>query len=541
MANKNIRTLSSRKELNDNLFENISALSHKNASKSDFQELSKQFLIDDSVVFGTSSFYDFIKEENRNKKVHICNGTACMVAKTQLNLHENLANHFEEKEIGHAACVGRCHSNSAFMYENNTYSITSKNELTTLVATKNYQENSYTIGCNTTPILTSKIEDISNFYSLADKHKSNPQNIIQEIKTSNLRGRGGAGFPFWFKLDAVIKEKNKQKYIVCNADEGDPGAFSDMYLMEHQAHKVLFGMYMTGLTVGANTGVLYIRGEYPDSIRIVQNAISALKEKKLIGDFRFKIIRGQGSYVCGEETALLNSIEGLRPEVRVRPPYPAQYGLFGKPTVLSNVETFANIHWILENGGAAFAELGTKQSTGTKLVSLDSFFNSPGMYEIEMGTTLETVFNDFGNGLKSEIKAFQIGGPLGGIVPTHKISELTLDFESLNSNGFLLGHASVVSIPADFPIIQFLEHLLEFTADESCGKCYPCRIGSFRGKEMLQKAQNSNYTIDRQLFDDLLETLEIGSLCALGGGVPLPIKNALQYFENELKQYFTSN
>ncbi|PHQ57517.1 MAG: formate dehydrogenase [Lutibacter sp.] len=541
MANKNIRTLSSRKELNDNLFESIAALSHKNASKSDFQELSRQFMIDDSVVFGTSSFYDFIKEENRIKKVHICNGTACMVAKTQLDLHKNLANHFEEKEIGHAACVGRCHSNNAFMYENNTYSVATKNELATLITTKNYQENSYTIGCNTTPILTSKIADISNFYSLADKHKSNPQNVIQEIKTSNLRGRGGAGFPFWFKLDAVIKEKNNQKYIVCNADEGDPGAFSDMYLMEHQAHKVLFGMYMTGLTVGANTGVLYIRGEYPDSIRIVQNAISILKEENLIGDFRFKIIRGQGSYICGEETALLNSIEGLRPEVRVRPPYPTQYGLFGKPTVLSNVETFANIHWILENGGAAYAELGTKQSTGTKLVSLDSFFNAPGMYEIEMGTTLETIFNDFGNGLKSEIKAFQIGGPLGGIVPTHKISELTLDFESLNSNGFLLGHASFVSIPADFPIIQFLEHLLEFTADESCGKCYPCRIGSFRGKEMLQKAQNSNSTIDRQLFDDLLETLEIGSLCALGGGIPLPIKNALQYFDNELKGYFTTN
>jgi NADH-quinone oxidoreductase subunit F len=339
----------------------------------------------------------------------------------------------------------------------------------------------------------------------------------------------------------VIKETNTQKYIVCNADEGDPGAYSDMYLMEHQPHKVLFGMYIAGLAVGANTGVLYIRAEYPDSIRIVNEAINELKGKKLIGDFRFKIISGQGSYVCGEETALLNSIEGLRPEVRVRPPYPAQYGLFGKPTVLSNVETFANIHWILENGGTEYAKLGTKQSTGTKLVSLDSFFNKPGMYEIEMGTDLHTVFYEYGNGFKTDIKAFQIGGPLGGIVPMHKIGELTLDFESLNTNGFLLGHASFVSIPKDFPLIQFLEHLMEFTADESCGKCYPCRIGSFRGMEMLQKAQNSDFKIDRQLFDDLLETLEIGSLCALGGGVPLPIKNALQYFNEELQEYFTSN
>jgi NADH-quinone oxidoreductase subunit F len=539
MANKNLRTLSSRKELDDNLFENIVDLSHKNASKDEFQELSKRFMIDDSVVVGTSSFYDFTREENRDKKIHVCSGTACMVANSQTNVHENLKNHFNEKEIGHAACIGRCHTNNAFMYNDNTYSASNEKDINSIIITKKQQKNNYTVGCNSTPILTSKIENVNNFYELAKKHKNNPQHVLQELKTSNLRGRGGAGFPFWFKLDAVIKEENTQKYIVCNADEGDPGAYSDMYLMEQQAHKVLFGMYMSGLTVGANTGVLYIRGEYPDSIRIVQNAISALKEKNLIGDFRFKIISGQGSYVCGEETALLNSIEGLRPEVRVRPPYPAQYGLFGKPTVLSNVETFANIHWILENGGKAYADLGTKQSTGTKLVSLDSFFNAPGIYEIEMGTPLESIFNNFGKGLKSKIKAFQIGGPLGGIVPMQKIHELTLDFESLNTNGFLLGHASVVSIPTEFPMIKFLEHLMEFTADESCGKCYPCRIGSYRGKEMLQKAQNEDYKVDKQLFNDLLETLEIGSLCALGGGVPLPIKNALQYFEEELKEYFS--
>ena len=206
--------------------------------------------------------------------------------------------------------------------------------------------------------------------------------------------------------------------------------------------------------------------------------------------------------------------------------------------MLSNVETFANVHWILDNGGSAYANLGNGKSTGTKLVSLDSYFNSPGMYEIEMGTPLKTVFEEYGKGFKSDIKAVQVGGPLGGIVPIHKINDLTLDFESLNKHGFLLGHASIVSIPADFPMIQFLEHLLEFTADESCGKCYPCRIGSHRGYEMLKKAQHDNYKIDRQLFDDLIETLEIGSLCALGGGIPLPIKNALEYFDEELKEYF---
>lgn len=541
MANKNIRTLSSRKELEDNLFENIATASQKENSKEELQQLSKRFMVDDSVVLGTSTFYDFTREENKNKKVHVCSGTACMVARSQNNLNENLENHFSKDEIGHAACVGRCHSNNAFMFNDKTYNASTKEELNSIITNKEYQENNYKVGSNTTPILTSKIENINSFYELANTHKDDPQNVIQQLKTSNLRGRGGAGFPFWFKLDAVIKEKNEQKYIVCNADEGDPGAYSDMYLMEHQAHKVLFGMYMSGLTVGASTGVLYIRGEYPDSIKIVNEAIEELKEKNLIQNFKFKIIRGQGSYVCGEETALLSSIEGLRPEVRVRPPYPAQYGLYGKPTVLSNVETFANIHWILENGGDAYAALGKGQSTGTKLVSLDSFFNSPGMYEIEMGTPLQTIFDEFGGGFKSEVKGLQIGGPLGGIVPMHKIADLTLDFESLGSNGFLLGHASFVSIPTDFPMVKFLEHLMEFTADESCGKCYPCRIGSHRGMEMLQKAQNSDYKIDKQLFDDLLETLEIGSLCALGGGIPLPVKNALQYFQDELNQYFTNN
>ncbi len=543
MANKNIRSLSYRKELDDNLFENIAELAEKSASEEEYHELSKRFIIDNSVVFGTASFYDFLRPESQNKTVHVCNGTACMVAGTQENLHENLASLVDADTIGHVPCLGHCHQSHAFLYDDKTYSASTKEGLIEILkgpsSIFSKGNNLYDIDCNTTPILTSSIDNIADFYALTDTFKDKQQQVIEELKTSNLRGRGGAGFPFYFKLDAVSKETSEQKYIVCNADEGDPGAYSDMYLMEHQPHKVLLGMLMAGLTVGADTGVLYIRREYPDSVRKVTAAIEELKALNLVNGFRFKIIRGQGSYVCGEETALLNSIEGLRPEVRVRPPYPAQYGLYGKPTVLSNVETFANIHWILENGGAAYANLGNGKSTGTKLVSLDSFFNQPGIYEIEMGTPLQTVFDDFGKGFKSDIKAVQIGGPLGGIVPLHKIADLTLDFESLGKHGFLLGHASVVSIPKDFPMIQFLEHLLKFTADESCGKCYPCRIGSHRGFEMLKKAQHSAYKIDRQLFDDLIETLELGSLCALGGGIPLPIKNGLEYFEDELRGYFS--
>ncbi|MDX5586271.1 MAG: NADH-ubiquinone oxidoreductase-F iron-sulfur binding region domain-containing protein [Aureibaculum sp.] len=538
MANKNIRALSYRKELDDNLFEKVAKLAKKKALQDEFHELAERFMIDDSVVLGTASFYDFLKPENQNKTVHVCNGTACLVAGTQQKLYENLENFMDADKIGDAPCLGHCHHNNAFMYDDKTYSANNTEQLKKVISTKEYQDHVYHVDCNTTSILTTKIDNLSNFYALRDRFKNKADTVIEALKASNLRGRGGAGFPLYFKLDTVLMEKSDQKYIVCNADEGDPGAYSDMYLMEHHPHKVLFGMLMTGITVGADTGVLYIRGEYPDSIRKVKTAIEELKKSNLLNGFRFKIIRGQGAYICGEETALLNSIEGLRPEVRVRPPYPAQYGLFGKPTVLSNVETFANVHWILENGGSAYADLGNGKSTGTKLVSLDSFFNRPGMYEIEMGTPLKTVFEEYGKGFKTDVKAVQIGGPLGGIVPVHKVNDLTLDFESFADQGFLLGHASVVSIPQSFPMIQFLEHLLEFTADESCGKCYPCRIGSHRGFEMLKKAQHENYKIDRQLFDDLIETLEIGSLCALGGGIPLPIKNALQFFNDEFKTYF---
>ncbi|MFL3660052.1 MAG: NADH-ubiquinone oxidoreductase-F iron-sulfur binding region domain-containing protein, partial [Opitutales bacterium] len=237
-------------------------------------------------------------------------------------------------------------------------------------------------------------------------------------------------------------------------------------------------------------------------------------------------------------TALISSIEGQRPEVRVRPPFPAQKGLFNKPTIVNNVETLATVPYVIQNGGAAFAKLGTEKSNGTKLVSLDSYFKRPGIYEVEMGTPLATVINDLGGGFTKPVKALHIGGPLGGIVPVSKIDELSIDFESFASGGFLLGHASIVCIPESFSIMTYLEKLMEFAAAESCGKCFPCRLGTKRAHEMLESANLGKYKIDTELFDDLLHTLESTSLCAHGGGIPLPVKNALQYFGEELKQYF---
>jgi NADH-quinone oxidoreductase subunit F len=292
--------------------------------------------------------------------------------------------------------------------------------------------------------------------------------------------------------------------------------------------------------------VLYIRAEYPEAVEVVKQAVAELEAKGWLGknikgsgfDFRFRVIKAAGAYVCGEETALLNSIEGKRGEVRTRPPYPTQQGLFNRPTVVNNVETLACVPWVVKHGGAAFAKLGTEKSNGSKLVCLDSGFKRPGLYEVECGTPLARVIDELGQGFARPTKALHIGGPLGGIVPLQKVAELGIDFESFQKAGFLLGHASVLSIPADFPMIRYLEHLFEFTAAESCGKCFPCRIGSTRGKELIQGSLEHGRRIDRALFNDLIETMEIGSLCALGGGLPLGVRNALQYFGAELNDHF---
>ncbi|MDO8970855.1 MAG: NADH-ubiquinone oxidoreductase-F iron-sulfur binding region domain-containing protein, partial [Saprospiraceae bacterium] len=292
-------------------------------------------------------------------------------------------------------------------------------------------------------------------------------------------------------------------------------------------------------------GVVYIRAEYPEAIELCKKAIEPFNQMfpytKANGetvDFRLYVVKAQGAYICGEETALLSSLEGLRPEVRTRPPFPVQYGLFGKPTAVNNVETLASLYAILTDGGAAFKAIGTAKSSGTKLLSLDSHFNRPGLYEVDMGTPLSRAIQELGGGMKEPVKAYHIGGPLGGLVPMSKVNDLSIDFETFAANGFLLGHASILSIPTRFPLVEYLEHLFAFTAHESCGKCFPCRIGSVRGKELLQKARTSDYKIDRTLFNDLIETLEKGSLCALGGGLPLPVKNALHYFPEELQSYF---
>lgn len=545
---KNLSELSGRKKLENNLFDKLNKIEASGDSRNeDLAGIAKEFLIGDAITYGTASFYDFLKEENAEKKVHICNGSTCMLAGTQEILKDNLTQFVQENEIGEMCCLGRCHENSAFSYNGNNYSALSKNELESLFLEGFTKADKYQVEANPKAILTEKINDCDHYYSLLKNVLNRDSSeILEEIKSSGLRGRGGAGFPMGLKLEFAAKVESDQKYIICNADEGDPGAYSDRYLLEERPHAVLFGMMVAAYGCGADTGILYIRAEYPESIACIENAINELVSKKIIGNkifgtdfnFKFKIIKAAGAYICGEETALINSIEGQRPEVRVRPPYPAQEGLFNKPTVVNNVETFASLHYIIEKGGTDFAKIGRGKSTGTKLVCLDGFFNRPGVYEVEMGTKLSDIIYKMGSGFTENVKALHIGGPLGGIVPINRVNDLTLDFESFSENGFLLGHASIVSIPEKYPLIEYLKHLFQFTAHESCGKCFPCRLGATRGFELLEKASVSDYKIDLQLFNDLLETMEIGSLCALGGGLPLGIYNAMEYFKDELNNYF---
>jgi NADH-quinone oxidoreductase subunit F len=546
----NLSELLGKKGLKDNLFDKLGKLAKPEGAPSEeaMAKLANEFLIGKANAFGTASFYDFLKPENKGKKVYVCNGTACVCAGTQEKVIDSLKSKFDAEEIGHMTCLGRCHENSAFHYDGKNYSGHAISNLNSIIdSDTNLNQDNYKVKASGKQILTQPFTNIQEYYQpFLNALKKDSADVLEEIKISNVRGRGGAGFPMGLKLQFCRNVENETKFIICNADEGDPGAYSDRYLLEHQPHSVLFGMLISGYVTHAKYGILYIRAEYPEAVKIVQDAINELKANNLIGEningssfsFDFKIIQAQGSYICGEETALINSIEGQRPEVRVRPPFPAQKGLFNKPTTVNNVETLAALHYIISKGGEAWKAIGTERSSGTKLVSLDSFFNNPGMYEVEMGTPLSYVINELGGGFKSDVKAVQIGGPLGGLVPVSKIKDLTVDFESFSKNGFLLGHASVVSVPEDYPIMKFIEHLFDFAAYESCGKCFPCRLGTKRGQELAEKALTSEYKIDKKLFTDLLTTLEQGSLCAHGGGIPLPVRNALQYFDDELRPYF---
>ncbi len=361
--------------------------------------------------------------------------------------------------------------------------------------------------------------------SLTKAREIGAQKVIDEIKASGLRGRGGAGFPAGIKWQTV-HDAIGEKYVVCNADEGDSGNFADRAFMESDPFGLFESLAIAGFAIGAKKGYIYVRSEYPVAIGILQKALKTILENGFLGDFEIEIRVGAGAYVCGEETALLESIEGKRGMVRAKPPIPALEGLFGKPTLVNNVLTFASVPWIILNGGAEYARIGFEKSKGTMPIQLSGNIKNSGIFELTFGHTLREIIFEIGGGLRNgKFGACQIGGPLGAYF-TEKQLDLPFDYEALATAGGLLGHGSLVVFDDTIDFLEMAKSAFEFCAHESCGKCTPCRIGSTRGVETMDRiiaGENCN-----QLINDLLETMKYGSLCALGGFTPYPVESALK-------------
>ena len=370
-----------------------------------------------------------------------------------------------------------------------------------------------------------------------------PADVIKTVLDSGLRGRGGAGFPTGRKWMFAEAQPAGKKYVVCNADEGDPGAFMDRSVLEGDPHAVLEAMAIAGYAIGADEGYIYVRAEYPIAVHRLQVAIKQAEEEGLLGEnifgtgFNFKITLrlGAGAFVCGEETALLTSIEGHRGEPRPRPPFPAVKGLFGKPTIINNVETLANICQIILNGAEWFASMGTEKSKGTKVFALGGKITNTGLVEIPMGTTLREVVEEIGGGVPNgkKFKAAQTGGPSGGCIPASLI-DTPIDYDNLIAIGSMMGSGGLIIMDEDTCMVDIAKFFLEFTVDESCGKCAPCRIGTMRLLETLEKITSGNGTLaDIDKLEELSDYIKSASLCALGQTAPNPVLSTLRYFRDE--------
>lgn len=372
-----------------------------------------------------------------------------------------------------------------------------------------------------------------------------PEQVIQEILDSGLRGRGGAGFPTGKKwqLARTIVQDGGQKYVCCNADEGDPGAFMDRSVLEGDPHAVIEAMAIAGYAIGASQGYIYVRAEYPIAVKRLQIAIDQAREYGLLGknifdkgfDFDLGIRLGAGAFVCGEETALMTSIEGKRGEPRCRPPFPAEKGLFQRPTVLNNVETYANIPQIILKGASWFSSMGTEKSKGTKVFALGGKINNTGLVEVPMGTTLREIVYEIGGGIPKgkKFKAAQTGGPSGGCIPTEHL-DVKIDYDNLIAIGSMMGSGGLIVMDEDNCMVDIAKFFLEFTVDESCGKCTPCRIGTKRLYEMLHKITDGNGTLeDLEKMEKLCYYIKNNSLCGLGQTAPNPVLSTLRYFKDE--------
>lgn len=374
-----------------------------------------------------------------------------------------------------------------------------------------------------------------------------PEDVIEVIKTSGLAGRGGAGFPTWFKWNAARQSDGEEKYLICNADEGDPGAFMDRAVIESDPHTLIEGMLIGAYAIGAKNAVVYVRAEYPLAIKRLERAIEQATEAGYLGDnilgtdfsCKMTIKAGAGAFVCGEETALIESLEGHRGMPRLKPPFPAQSGYWRKPSNINNVETFANVSWIINNGGEAFASMGTEGSKGTKVFAVTGKVKRSGLVEIPMGKTLRDVIFDIGGGMKGDkaFKAVQMGGPSGGCIPAELI-DTVIDYKALGATGAIMGSGGMVVMDEGTCMVRMAKFFLDFTAKESCGKCIHCRIGTKRMLEILTRITNGEgQDGDVELLEELCYGIKDGALCGLGQTAPNPVLTTIKYFRNEYEAH----
>jgi bidirectional [NiFe] hydrogenase diaphorase subunit len=371
----------------------------------------------------------------------------------------------------------------------------------------------------------------------------NPATVIEEILRSGLRGRGGGGYPTGLKWSTVAKAYGDQKYVICNADEGDPGAFMDRSVLESDPHRILEGMALAGYAIGASEGYIYVRGEYPLAIERLRTAIRQAQKAGFLGrnicgtpfEFNLKIRLGAGAFVCGEETALIASIEGRRGQPRPRPPWPAEFGLWGKPTLINNVETFANVAPIVRNGGGWYAAIGTQKSKGTKVFALAGSITNTGLIEVPMGIQLRELVEELGGGAPGNhtIKAVQTGGPSGGCIPA-ELFDAPVDYESLMALGSIMGSGGMVAMDERSSMVDVARYFMEFCMTESCGKCVPCRAGTVQLHHLLDKLlQGEGTSADIALLEELCDVVKHTSLCGLGQSAPNPVLSTLRFFRHE--------
>jgi NADH:ubiquinone oxidoreductase subunit F (NADH-binding)/NADH:ubiquinone oxidoreductase subunit E len=498
----------------------------------------------EAAVYGISTFYDDLLQPHGEQHIRVCTGTACFAACGEDHIEElkrglglDLGARAEDRSVSLAetVCLGFCHSAPA-VRDGDIIDAGSGVVRRVLDGASRPALEPMWQSTLPDPVLI-RSGDWSGLGRVL--RMSRPEELLEEVRAANVRGRGGAGFPAGSKWEFARGAAGEQKFIVANGDEGDPGSYIDKYLMERNPALLLEGMALAGYAVGASHGFVLCRSEYPLSKPALEAEIGRAREAGLLGErilgssfsFDVTVVEGAGSYVVGEETALLACLQGLRGTVSARPPFPAQRGLHGMPTVVNNVETLCNIPFIGFHGARAYRCLSPGATPGSKLVCFNERFRRSGVYEVRFGTPVRELCEELAGGVVGgrAIKAVQIGGPLGGILPA-ALLDTPFDFDELAAAGCMVGHGGIVAFDDQADMRSLARHLLRFGAHESCGKCFPCRIGLKRAHEMFA----GDELVDRARLEALLETLELGSLCAHGGGMPAPIRSLLTHFPGEL-------